>query len=182
MTIQRGDYVRPNKNTSLDPSALLRDVLAAPLNAAMTATVSSGAGGVSFTQAADPVTAAQAVSDGLVLRAEQTLADAKEQARKQRLLAAEKAKEQAKAEREAKAKAEVKAKRDALLVRLQADERLADATKAMILEVQSLVKYSTPERMAPHEVYLHADQLDALAKSYGYKIVRVGSKCIVVKA
>lgn len=165
-----------------NPDALLRDILESQLRASMTTAVANGAGTLSCTQAVDPVQAALSIADNAVVSAEQKLADAKEQARKQREVAAQKAKEQAKAEREAKAKAEVKAKRDALLLRLQADERLADATKALILEVQSLVKYATPERIAPQEVFQHADQLDALAKSYGYKIVRAGSKCIVAKA
>lgn len=137
---------------------------------------------VFFTQAVDPGADSVVIADNAVTAAEQRLANAKEQARKQRELAAQKAKEQAKAEREAKAKAEAKAKHVALLLRLQADERLADATKALILEVQRLVKYASPEQIAPQEVYQHADQLDALAKSYGYKIVRAGSKCIVAKA
>lgn len=157
----------------LDPGLFLRDVLDGSARAAAT-TASANAVG--------PWADAVAAADSMVVSAEQKLVDAKEQARKQRAVAAQKAKEQAKAEREAKANAEVKAKRDALLLRLQAAERLADATKALILEVQGLVKYATPERIAPQEVFQHVNQLDALAKSYGYKIVRAGSRCIVAKA
>lgn len=165
-----------------DHDAILREILEAPMVAAITTAVANGAGTVRSTVPVDPVTAAVSIADSRVAFAAEALDQAKEQARKQRELAAQKAKEKAKAEREAKAQAEIKAKRDALLVKLQADERLADATKALILEVQSLVKYATPERIAPQEVFQHADQLDALAKSYGYKIVRAGSKCIVAKA
>lgn len=164
-----------------NPDALLRDILEAPMRASMITAVANGAGTLSCTQAVDPVQAALSIADNAVVSAEQKLADAKEQARKQRVLAVEKARAKAQADKAAAVLAAEREQRQAFGKRLGADAELAAATSSLILEVSRLFNGGS-EQLASSDITKHANQLDALAKSYGYKIVRTGAKSVVAKA
>ena len=87
---------------------------------------------------------------------------------------------QAKADKEAAAKAKVVEAKRQLAARLHADSCLADATRSLIGEVGRL-NGDGPEREAPPGIAMHADQLQPLAKSYGYRIVKPSLIAIVVK-
>ena len=87
---------------------------------------------------------------------------------------------QAKADREAAAKAKVVEAKRQLDARLHADRCLADATLELIGEVSRL-NSGGPEKEAPAAVAMHAAQLQPLAKSYGYRIVKPSLIAIVVK-
>ena len=101
-----------------------------------------------------------------------------ESARRQALRLAEAA--QAKADKEAAAKAKVVEAKRQLAARLHADRCLADATLALIGEVSRL-NNGGYAKGAPPGVAMHADQLQPLAKSYGYRIVKPSIIAIVVK-
>lgn len=180
----RGQWVNAKTvkyTPSFDPDFLMRDVLASPLLASMTTAVANGAGTVACTQAINPVQAALSIADNAVVSAEQKLADAKEQARKQRALAAEKARAKAKADKEAVQYEVEQEQKAAFRRRLDDDQALACATFGLIYEVRRLLNGGS-EQLAHKSVTQHADQLDALAKSYGYKIIRTGAKSVVAKA
>ena len=101
-----------------------------------------------------------------------------ESARRQALRRAKAA--QAKADKEAAAKAKVVEAKRQLAARLHADRCLADATLELIGEVSRL-NNGGPEKEAPAGVAMHATQLQPLAKSYGYRIVKPSIAAIVVK-
>ena len=164
-----------------NPDDLMRDVLEYPLRASMTTAVANGAGTVACTQAVDPVQAALSIADNAVVSAEQKLADAKEQARKQRVIAAEKARAKAKADKEAAQYEAEQVQKAAFRKRLDDDQALAQATYSLVAEVRRLF-IGGMERLASSDITQYADKLDALAKSYGYKIIRTGSKSVVAKA
>lgn len=124
--------------------------------------------------------AAVAAADSMVVSAEQKLAAAKDQARKQREVAAQKAKEQAKADKEAAAKAKVEEAKRQLSARLDADCCLGEATLALIAEVSRLHN-GGPEHVAHSSIANHVDQLQPLAKSYGYRIAKPSLLVQVVK-
>ena len=86
----------------------------------------------------------------------------------------------AKADKEAAARAKVEEARKALSARLQADRFLALATMALIGEVAWL-NDGGAERPAPEGIANHADQLQPLARSYGYRIVKPSMVALVVK-
>ena len=86
----------------------------------------------------------------------------------------------AKADKEAAAKAQVVEAKRQLAARLHADRCLADATLELIGEVSRL-NSGGPEKEAPPGVAMHAAQLQPLAKSYGYRIVKPSIAAIVVK-
>lgn len=126
---------------------------------------------------ADPV----ALADNVVSDAVAKLEAAKKLARKVR----EEAKAKAKAEAEAKRKAEAEKKaaeeRQAISDRLRQDRYLAEATVALISELSRLHNGGA-EQPAASSIAAHAEQLQPLAKSYGYKIAKPGVIAIVVKA
>ena len=101
-----------------------------------------------------------------------------ESARRQALRRAKAA--QAKADKEAAAKAQVVEAKRQLAARLHADRCLADATLELIGEVSRL-NNGGPEKEAPPGIAMHAAQLQPLAKSYGYRIVKPSIAAIVVK-
>ena len=86
----------------------------------------------------------------------------------------------AKADKEAAARAKVEEARKALSARLHADRLLALATLALIGEVAWL-NNGGDERPAPEGIANHADQLQPLARSYGYRIVKPSTVALVVK-
>ena len=87
----------------------------------------------------------------------------------------------AKADKEAAARAKVEEARKALDAKLYADRCLGEATLALIAEVSRLNNGGS-EQIAEASIAAHVDQLQALAKSYGYRIVKPGVIAIVVKA
>lgn len=86
----------------------------------------------------------------------------------------------AKADKEAAARAKVEEARKALSARLHADHFLALATLALIHEVTWL-NNGGKERPASEGIAKHADQLQPLARSYGYRIVKPSKVALVVK-
>lgn len=123
----------------------------------------SGAAAFVANPVADPVQAA----DKLVEQAAATLDAAKENARKAR--------------EEARAAAKAEAKREAIASRLHKDRDLAAATSALLAELSRLHNGGA-EQDAAAIIAMHAEQLQPLAKSYGYKIAKPGVIAIVVKA
>ena len=87
---------------------------------------------------------------------------------------------QAKDDKEAAAKAKVVEAQRQLAARLHDDRCLADATLELIGEVSRL-NNGGAEKAAPPGVAMHAAQLQPLAKSYGYRIVKPSLIAIVVK-
>ena len=102
----------------------------------------------------------------------------REAERQQELREAKAAK--AKADKEAAARAKVEEARKALSARLHADRLLALDTLALIGEVAWL-NNGGAERPAPVGIANHADQLQPLARSYGYRIVKPSNIALVVK-
>ena len=98
--------------------------------------------------------------------------------RKAELQAAKLAK--AKADKEAAAKAKVEEAKRQLSARLHADRCLGEATLALIDEVSRLNNGGF-ERVAHSSIAARADQLQPLAKSYGYRIVKPSMLAQVVK-
>ena len=98
--------------------------------------------------------------------------------RKQLLREAKAAK--AKADKEAAARAKVEEARKALAAKLYADRCLAEATLELIAEVSRLHN-GGPEQVADASIAQHIDQLQPLAKSYGYRIVKPSMLAQVVK-
>lgn len=98
--------------------------------------------------------------------------------RKAELQAAKVAK--AKADKEAAAKAKVEEAKRQLSDRLADDRCLGEATLALIGEVARL-NNGCSERVAPTSIAAHVDQLQPLAKSYGYRIAKPSMLAQVVK-
>ena len=147
-----------------------------PFSGTVTGRISSVANMESIPKA-DQVT----VADKLVERAAAELAVAKENARKAREEA--RAASKAEANRKAVAEAAKKAREEheAISTRLQKDRDLASATISLIAELSRLHNGGA-EQDAAASIAMHADQLQPLAKSYGYKIAKPGVIAIVVKA
>ena len=82
--------------------------------------------------------------------------------------------------RKAEAEARAYAKSHALRARLHADRCLGEATLELIAEVSRLHN-GGPEAAAHASIANHADQLQPLARSYGYRIVKPSIAAIVVK-
>lgn len=127
---------------------------------------------------ADPV----ALADNVVSDAEAKLEAAKKLARKVREAAKAKAKAEAEAKRKAEAEKKAAEERQAISDRLRQDRYLAEATVALIAELTRLHVFGGSERVAEASIAAHAEQLQPLAKSYGYKIAKPGALAIVVKA
>ena len=101
-----------------------------------------------------------------------------EAARQEELRIAKAAK--AKADKEAAARAKVEEAKRQLAARLHADRCLGEATVELIAEVSRLNNGGS-EQVASHSIAQHADQLQALAKSYGYRIAKPSMLAQVVK-
>ena len=98
--------------------------------------------------------------------------------RKAELRAARAAK--AKADKEAAARAQVEEARKALAATLHADRCLGEATLELIAEVSRL-NNGGEERTADPSIAAHCDQLQPLARSYGYRIAKPSMIALVVK-
>lgn len=86
----------------------------------------------------------------------------------------------AKADKEAAARAKMEEARKALAAKLHADRCLAEATLELIAEVSRLNNGGS-EQVADASIAQHIDQLQALAKSYGYRIAKPSMLAQVVK-
>ena len=86
----------------------------------------------------------------------------------------------AKADKEAAARAKMEEARKALAAKLYADRCLAEATLELVAEV-SRMNNGGSEQLAHPSIASHAGQLQALAKSYGYRIVKPSMLAQVVK-
>ena len=86
----------------------------------------------------------------------------------------------AKADKEAAARAKMEEARKALAAKLHADRCLAEATLELIAEVSRLNNGGS-EKVADSSIAQHIDQLQALAKSYGYRIAKPSMLAQVVK-
>lgn len=86
----------------------------------------------------------------------------------------------AKADKEAAARAKRGEAREALAAKLYADRCLAEATLELIAEVSRLNNGGS-EQVAHASIAQHIDQLQALAKSYGYRIAKPSMLAQVVK-
>ena len=86
----------------------------------------------------------------------------------------------AKADKEAAARAKMEEARKALAAKLYADRCLAEATLELIAEVSRLNNGGS-EQVADASIAQHIDQLQPLAKSYGYRIVKPSMLAQVVK-
>ena len=82
--------------------------------------------------------------------------------------------------RKAEAEARAYEKSHALRARLHADRCLGEATLELIAEVSRLHN-GGPEAAAHASIANHADQLQPLARSYGYRIVKPSMVALVVK-
>jgi hypothetical protein len=98
--------------------------------------------------------------------------------RKAELRAARAAK--AKADKEAAARAQVEEARKELAAKLHADRCLGEATLALIAEVSRL-NNGGAELTADASIAAHCDQLQPLARSYGYRIAKPSMIALVVK-
>lgn len=98
--------------------------------------------------------------------------------RKAELRAARAAK--AKADKEAAARAKVEEARKELAAKLHADRCLGEATLELIAEVSRL-NNGGEERTADASIAAHCDQLQPLARSYGYRIAKPSMIALVVK-
>ena len=86
----------------------------------------------------------------------------------------------AKADKEAAAKAKAEEAKRQLAARLHADRCLGEATLELIAEVSRLNNGGS-EQVADASIAQHIDQLQPLAKSYGYRIVKPSMLAQVVK-
>lgn len=86
----------------------------------------------------------------------------------------------AKADKEAASRAKMEEARKALAAKLYADRCLAGATLELIAEVSRLNNGGS-EQVADASIAQHIDQLQALAKSYGYRIAKPSMLAQVVK-
>ena len=125
------------------------------------------------TIAAEQAASATAAIDSLLEAARKLEAE-----RKAELREAKAAK--AKADNEAAARAKREEARQALAAKLYADRCLAEATLELIAEVSRLNNGGS-EQVADASIAQHIDQLQPLAKSYGYRIVKPSMLAQVVK-
>lgn len=86
----------------------------------------------------------------------------------------------AKADKEAAARAQREEAREALAAKLYADRCLAEATLELIAEV-SRMNNGGSEQLAHPSIAAHCDQLQPLAKSYGYRIAKPSMLAHVIK-
>ncbi len=117
---------------------------------------------------------AAAAAAGSMLEAARKL----EAARQEELRIAKAAK--AEADKKAAARAKMEEARKALAAKLHADRCLAEATLELIAEVSRLNNGGS-EQVADASIAQHIDQLQALAKSYGYRIAKPSMLAQVVK-
>ena len=108
------------------------------------------------------------------------LEDARKQERQRQEELREAKAAKAKADNEAAARAKREEARKALAAKLYADRCLAEATLELIAEVSRLNNGGS-EKVADASIAQHIDQLQALAKSYGYRIVKPSMLAQVVK-
>lgn len=120
-------------------------------------------------------------ADKIVERAEETLKLARENAKAKRKQEAEAQRQRAAAAKKAEAVREALARQAAVEARLDAEVSLARATIDLLHELRR--KHQGGEDQPAHPaIAKHADQLDPLARTYGYKIAKAGTVTVVTKA
>ena len=124
-------------------------------------------------RAAEQASHAAAEFDRLLEAARKLEAERKEELRATRAA-------KAKADKEAAARAKVEEARKELAAKLHADRCLGEATLALIAEVSRL-NNGGAELQAHSSIAAHCDQLQHLARSYGYRIVKPSMIALVVK-
>ena len=122
--------------------------------------------------------AAQAASATAAMN--RLLEDARKQERQRQEELREAKAAKAKADKEAVTRAKVEEARKALAAKLHADRCLAEATLELIAEVSRLNNGGS-EQVADASIAQHINQLQALAKSYGYRIAKPSMLAQVVK-
>ena len=123
-------------------------------------------------RAAEQASRATAEVERLLESARKREAESKEELRAARAA-------KAKADKEAAARAKVEEARKALAATLHADRCLGEATLELIAEVSRL-NNGGPERPADPSIAAHCDQLQPLARSYGYRIAKPSMIALVV--
>lgn len=108
------------------------------------------------------------------------LEDARKQERQRQEELREAKAAKAKADKEAAARAKMEEARKALAATLYADRCLGEATLELIAEVSRL-NNGGEERPADASIAAHCDQLQPLARSYGYRIAKPSMIALVVK-
>ena len=108
------------------------------------------------------------------------LEDARKQERQRQEELREAKAAKAKADKEAADRAKREEAREALAAKLYADRCLGEATLELIAEVSRLNNGGS-EKVADASIAQHIDQLQPLAKSYGYRIVKPSMLAQVVK-
>ena len=108
------------------------------------------------------------------------LEDARKQERQRQEELREAKAAKAKADKEAADRAKREEAREALAAKLYADRCLAEATLELIAEVSRLNNGGS-EKVADASIAQHIDQLQPLAKSYGYRIAKPSLLAQVVK-
>ncbi len=170
----RGQWVSVQISDFLsDPTAFIGDVLTAvpAPEPAQRLTRADDVGRASF--AAEQAASATAAMHRLLEDARKREAE-----RQEELRIAKAAK--AKADKEAAARVKREEARQALAAKLYADRCLAEATLALIAEVSRLNNGGS-EQVADASIAQHIDQLQPLAKSYGYRIAKPSLLAQVVK-
>lgn len=125
------------------------------------------------TIAAEQAASATAAIDSLLEAARKLEAERQEELR---IAKAKKAK----ADKEAAARAKAEEARKVLSSKLHADRCLAEATLELIAEVARMNNGGS-EQLAHHSIAAHCDQLQPLAKSYGYRIAKPSMLAHVIK-
>ena len=189
MPIQRGDFVRPSNDRSLPQGSVWRVICSAgalklePENDVAKRVERSVFDGFRFSaQYFDKVVLCRGqwvdAREAICLREPASFVVDVMTERKAELQAAERAK--AKADKEAAAKAKAEEAKRQLAARLHADRCLGEATLELIAEVSRLNNGGS-EHVAHSSIADHVDQLQALAKSYGYRIAKPSMLAQVVK-
>ena len=174
----RGKWVLPLDARELgDPSAAYANVLvegmfnSPPPNIPQPVLTSADAV-TTATDAAEQAARQSAVLEGLLESARK-----RERQRQEELREAKAAK--AKADKVAAARAKADEARRALSAKLHADRCLGEATLDLIAEVSRL-NNGGPEKTAAASIAAHVEQLQPLARSYGYRISKPSMIALVI--
>lgn len=165
-----GDDVPPERMSSIPGTSINCEPIPAPAPAQR----------LSHADAVDGAAAAAGQAARRVEATDELLESAREQERQRQEELREAKAAKAKADKEAAARAKAEEARKALSAKLYADRCLGEATLELIAEVSSL-NNGRPEQVADASIAQHIDQLQPLAKSYGYRIVKPSMLALVVK-
>ena len=176
MKITQGDFVRPSSSFYDDMMRLrtgrMASAFGSPQNIPQPLLTSADAV-TTATDAAEQAARQSAALAGLLASARK-----RERQRQEELREAKAAK--AKADKVAAARAKADEARRALSAKLHADRCLGEATLDLIAEVSRL-NNGGPEKTAAASIAAHVEQLQPLARSYGYRIAKPSMIALVVK-